>query len=790
MDGRAYSGRYDDVLPAEPEPRSRLVRAGVWFEAWARPYLGWAILLLTIVVALLPAYALRVNNWLALGSSQLSLELVGPLGVLAVWFLMGWRQPRRVGWHPIVKMGVAIVLLAVVGAVVLSHMMTGWLPGLREIGRAAINRNAAEVVNGMAGDLAHLYTRYALWWQGVVAGGAGQDNLVFVGFAGVIFWITGVGTAWLVRRFEQGFLAAAPALWLLTTILLYSNTGRWLLVFGLGSAVALHLLLDHESLQARWRKAGLDYSQGLFVDRFLAVMGAAVLVLLLAAITPNLYIRPLVVRYYEVMDPVNQWLEDLAERMFPAVHGASRMAGGGIAGGLPNEFLLSSGPGLSSVVVMHVRTNESGGSGYQFPYDEAPPPSHYMRGGTLTIYSGLGWSNPPDLARRSVVADEQLPDVGLNGRKRVLQSITLEVRSQVLYAAPEPIVASVDYRLATRGVDDLVALWASARSYTVESAVPAVNEEMLAAAPAWSEANPLPEELQVHLALPATVTERTRQLAAELTGGLDSPYAKAQAIEAYLRTYTYDLAVGDPPESVTDVVDYFLFDSKRGYCDYYATAFVVLARVAGLPARFATGFAPGAWDPRTSTWVVTEAEAHSWPEVYFPEYGWIPFEPTAARPELARIAAPAALSLSGQPVAAPVQPDAETTTQRNWQPLIWVALLAAGALWLVRRGVDWAGRQVDPWQGLLRWGSRIGRPMQEGETVLEYGNGLVEYLGARAVDPPDRGRTVGREVRALSAAVSALRYGPEQTRTTLTKDAAEHWERLRGYLRGLRVRER
>jgi transglutaminase-like putative cysteine protease len=790
MDGRAYSGHYGDAFPAEPEQRSWFVRASVWLEAWARPYLGWAILLLTILVALLPAYALRVNHWLALGRSQLSLELVGPLGVLAVWFLMGWRQPRRLRWPPVVKTGLAIVVLVVLGAVLLSHMMTGWLPGVVELGRALINLDAADVVNGMASDLIHLNTRYALWWQGVLAGGAGQDNLVFVGFAGIILWITGVGTAWLVRRFEQGFLAAAPALWLLTTILLYSNTGRWVLVAGLGIAIALHLLLDHESLQARWRIAGLDYSQGLFIDRLLAVMGAAVLVLVLAAITPNLYVRPLVVRYYEVMDPVNQRLEDLAERLFPAVHGASRMAGGGIAGGLPNEFLLSSGPGLSSVVVMRVRTNEPGGSGYQYPYDETPPPSHYMRGGTLTVYSGLGWSNPPDLARRNVVADEQLPDIGLNGRKRVLQSITLDVRSQVLYAAPEPIVASVDYRLATRGLDDLVALWASARSYTVESAVPAVNEAMLAAAPAWGEANPLPEHLQVHLVLPETITERTRQLAAQVTDGLESPYAKAHAIEAYLRTYTYDLTVADPPESVTDVADFFLFDSKRGYCDYYTTAFVVLARLAGMPARFATGFAPGSWDPRTSTWVVTEAEAHSWPEVYFPDYGWIPFEPTAARPELARIAAPAALSLSGQPVAVPTQPETETTSPRNWQPLIWIVLLAAGSIWLVRRGLDWAGRQADPWQGLLRWGSRIGRPMEEGETVLEYGNGLVDYLGARAVDPPDRGRIVGREVRALSAAVSALRYGPEQARMTLTKEATEHWERLRGYLRGLRVRDR
>ena len=92
-----------------------------------------------------------------------------------------------------------------------------------------------------------------------------------------------------------------------------------------------------------------------------------------------------------------------------------------------------------------------------------------------------------------------------------------------------------------------------------------------------------------------------------------------------------------PPEGLSDVADYFLFDLQRGYCDYYATAFVVLARLAGLPTRFVTGFAPGNWSMNEQLWIVTEADAHSWPEVYFPEVGWVPFEPTGGRPALERI---------------------------------------------------------------------------------------------------------------------------------------------------------
>ncbi|MBK8796669.1 MAG: transglutaminase domain-containing protein [Anaerolineales bacterium] len=108
-------------------------------------------------------------------------------------------------------------------------------------------------------------------------------------------------------------------------------------------------------------------------------------------------------------------------------------------------------------------------------------------------------------------------------------------------------------------------------------------------------------------------------------------------MERYLRTFPYDLSVPPLPEAVTDVADYFLFDLQRGYCDYYATSFVVLARAAGIPARFVTGFTSGAWNPTEQVWTVTEANAHSWPEVYFPAVGWVPFEPTAGRPELTRL---------------------------------------------------------------------------------------------------------------------------------------------------------
>ena len=147
-----------------------------------------------------------------------------------------------------------------------------------------------------------------------------------------------------------------------------------------------------------------------------------------------------------------------------------------------------------------------------------------------------------------------------------------------------------------------------------------------------------PEDiLERFLSLPADLPERVRDLAREITDGISNPYDKVKAIERYLRTnYPYDLDISPPPEG-QDVVDYFLFDLRRGYCDYYATSMVVLTRSVGIPVRFVSGYAPGTYDASTTQYIVRELDAHSWVEVYFPEIGWIEFEPTPSQPEIERI---------------------------------------------------------------------------------------------------------------------------------------------------------
>lgn len=129
--------------------------------------------------------------------------------------------------------------------------------------------------------------------------------------------------------------------------------------------------------------------------------------------------------------------------------------------------------------------------------------------------------------------------------------------------------------------------------------------------------------------MPDSITPRTIDLAKEITKDIISPYEKVRALEAYLQEIPYTLTPGPVPYG-QDLVDYFLFDHRMGYCTYYATALCMMARSLGLPTRYVEGYHVSGSLEESVT--VTNASAHAWTEVYFPHMGWITFDPTGTDP--------------------------------------------------------------------------------------------------------------------------------------------------------------
>lgn len=749
-----------------------------WLRTSARPYLGWPVLLVCVGLAVLPVLLLYENGWVRGAGLQARLVAVAAVSVVVPWSLLGWRGP--VIWRPrLFRIAITSTSILLLNLILTSQLLLNWLPAPGTLWQVGATGQWQLVLAETSGRLQPAVARYALWWQGVQANSAGRDDLVVATVAGLAVWVVATLLVLLTRRFRQGLLATLPVLWPLGFIMLYSPAERWLIVLAVWLALLLHLLLDQQRLVEGWRSARLDYSPSLLLERFAVAIACVTMALAVAQFMPNLYIRQITSRYYELLRPFNQNLETAGKRLFPGLTGVVPWGGqAGIAGGLPNQFLLARTPEeLSKRIVMQVRTSEPA-SGH---YDQAPR-GYALRGATFADYDGRGWSNSPPLQATQFSAEEPWTRTLATGRRALVQSVNLAFSSSVIYAAGEPETPSVDYMAEEQFPGDLVALRGQVRSYAVTSQIPALSPEDLAALPAWDAAQPLPEEYGIYLALPDTVTPRTRALAEELTADAGSLYAKASAIESHLREYAYDLSVPAPPEDVADVADYFLFDLRRGYCDYYATAFVVLARAAGLPARFVTGFTTGSWDPVQRLWVVDEGDAHSWPEVYFPQVGWVPFEPTGGLPPLERVGQVAAAD-AGLASFEPLPPPAVTS---DWLPVLWLLPLALAAivgLALLRR---WRAEHEDPWLGLLRWGQRAGRPYADGDTVLEYGEALAEHVQKQGRGEVESCRIVAREVRALSRDVSDLRYAQDAIRGNLLGQIFERWRRLRSYMHRIR----
>lgn len=160
--------------------------------------------------------------------------------------------------------------------------------------------------------------------------------------------------------------------------------------------------------------------------------------------------------------------------------------------------------------------------------------------------------------------------------------------------------------------------------YSVISTRGAATPQQLRALPS----SPVPTSMQRYLQLPSALPQRVGALAKSVTRDSTDTYDSVMAIEDYLRTnYRYSIDSPVPPIG-RDAVDHFLFDAHVGFCEQFASATAVMLRTLGIPARIAAGYTTGHHNPFTGYYEVHASDAHSWVEVWFPNYGWYEFDPT------------------------------------------------------------------------------------------------------------------------------------------------------------------
>jgi Transglutaminase-like enzymes, putative cysteine proteases len=314
------------------------------------------------------------------------------------------------------------------------------------------------------------------------------------------------------------------------------------------------------------------------------------------------------------------------------------------------------------------RADDQLGDGFEFDYSEVMVVNtnrrSYWRGETKSEYTGQGWvdseEEQTEAAMSGLAVGEPLPKTAA-GEPLALspEAETMSIIATVTMRRddPFPVLFGAHQPSMIRSIDESDSIppalawlpqsaelrWPRSEStpypesYTIESEQVVLDEELLRSA-----GPPNPRIAERYTRLPS-VPERVLQLAEELTSGADSDYDKVRRIEAYLKeNYPYTNTPDISKRRSEDFVDSFLFEVQEGYCDYFSTAMAVLARASGIPVRWVKGYAPGALpsevyigmpedeiDPnRGGSYTVRNADAHSWVEVYFEGFGWIPFEPT------------------------------------------------------------------------------------------------------------------------------------------------------------------
>ena len=254
------------------------------------------------------------------------------------------------------------------------------------------------------------------------------------------------------------------------------------------------------------------------------------------------------------------------------------------------------------------------------------------RGIGLTTFDGKRWYNPSEVTlavpgNRSFRFAQNTVHPGAFP-KLLNYSVTLEpIASDAVFVAPQPRELIGPFRHLWEDNTGSVFMPPGSGAlvrYSVLSdiAVPVVD------ALRANQAEIPPAIQQIYLQLPPT-DPRVYELAEEITTPYASNYDKAKAIEIYLQTnYTYSLDLA--PALPADPIAYFLWESRSGHCEFFASAMAVLLRAVGIPVRLVNGFLQGQYNDLSSQFTVRASDAHTWVEVYFPELGWVAFDPTPA----------------------------------------------------------------------------------------------------------------------------------------------------------------
>ncbi|MCM3171003.1 transglutaminaseTgpA domain-containing protein [Paenibacillus sp. MER 99-2] len=507
-------------------------------------------------------------------------------------------------------------------------------------------------------------------------------------------------------------------------------------------------------------------------------------------------------------DPYTAWRNYTGTSASQAGNGTLDIPNSTESGYSREDNQLGGGFNFDYTPVMSVQTNERS----------------YWRGETREEYTGTGWDDSRRASTEEVQPGETLQndDAGSGNTKQVTQKVTMlnDTVYPIMFGAYSIAeVTSIDGQTESNRMlwnpEQAELLLTTNRqqpqypkTYTVVSEAPVVVEDELRTKSFDDLYGSNPAD-DMYLQMPSRFPDRVTELANEITASANTPYEKVALLQNYLQTnfeYTNNPDLSRKVSS--DFVEGFLFDVMEGYCDYFSTALVMMARSEGIPARWVKGYAPGQLSlnsdmqaPRQpgseieTTYTVTNADAHSWAEIYFGEYGWIPVEATPGfdmpllteAPDVQPVDEP-----EEQPEEEPVQEEEQTPVSEQAASgiptfVIWVAVAILVA-WVAY--MFWRNRFSLRFL-LLRL--RTGEPLTPEQKVVAETERWIRYVKrkglTRSGDETLR-ESVNRwsqTVPASAATLQELLAWFERTRYSPASVTADDWKAV--YETALKLRK-
>jgi transglutaminase-like putative cysteine protease len=641
------------------------------------------------------------------------------------------------------------------------------------------------------------------------------DSIIFIIFMALLFWVLSVSAGYTLMRHGAIWWAILPTGMVMFVIHFYHNcpyteggnlcNGPNLLLGAtyLGSFWLLSLLLLGRVTYMRrlkeWniKRIFVAPEVGFDLTRFAIAMALAVL--LLAWFAPVAYAKSIPIAnkvWIAAGTPVRK-LNDKLKPLFESVRSAVEVQ----TDDFGTELSLGRGGELSDRVTMQVEVKGS----------TIPSLPFYWRNRVYDEYSQGNWQTTITETKRLVNDALSLNSNITGGETRFI--FTSQRALSVLYVPSRSVryspTVDVELEYYPDGTIDPTAVRSAtvlrpSQSYQVVGKTFPVTIKQLKEAgdeyPTWIT--------ERYLQLPDEITPRTRELANQLAIGAETPYDIVAAVTTYLRTnLEYSDTIPAPPEG-QEPIDWVLFDYGAAFCNYYASAEIVLLRSLGIPARLVVGYAQGqrqanpnenlpppeagisALSSAPGIYLVRARDAHAWPEVYFPGIGWVEFEPTTSRTAIERPSGDSTINLVPPNLNdirrdEPIPDDPTPEPFKGWDAIPkrnniwdswwarWVLPALAGVTVLAL--VAWHGvilvklesliRQLDrePPAWLRRWAERIRK---QKPWIARF----EAWLLSRGVHPPNFIRRwanwsmlsqIQRAYAEVNKALTRLGYPPE-----------------------------